>query len=88
VRCTVVAGAVGKSGVGKSSTANSLLNEAAFAVTPFQQDISRPATATRSTAGFKLRVIDTPGLVDGDTVSERVRWLQVASYAVERAEHT
>ena len=65
----------GKNGVGKSSTANSLLNEQAFQVTPFQQDVGRPTRAARSTAGFRFRIIDTPGLVDGDTVNERVSWL-------------
>lgn len=59
--------------MGKSSTANSLLNEQTFVVTPFQQDIGRPVMAIRSLGGFQLRIIDTPGLVDGDTISERVR---------------
>ncbi len=59
--------------MGKSSTANSLLNEQTFVVTPFQQDIGRPVMAIRSVGGFQLRIIDTPGLVDGDTISERVR---------------
>lgn len=58
--------------MGKSSTANSLLNEQTFAVTPFQQDTGRLVTAVRSAPGFQLRIIDTPGLVDGDSISERV----------------
>lgn len=72
---------LGKNGVGKSSTANSLLNEQAFAVTPFQQDIGRPVTVVRNTSGFQLRIIDTPGLVDGDTISERALQLIQAEAA-------
>lgn len=81
----------GKNGVGKSSTANSLLNEQALQVTPFQQDVGRPTRAARSTAGFRFRIIDTPGLVDGDTVSERVSRLgqrRLVLMCAASAEHT
>jgi AIG1 family len=81
----------GKNGVGKSSTANSLLNEQAFQVAPFQQDVGRPTRAARSMAGFRFRIIDTPGLVDGDTVNERVSRLgkrRLVLMCAASAEHT
>ncbi len=58
--------------MGKSSTANSLFNEAVAQVTSFQQDVARPQAFKRSAAGFEFSVIDTPGLLDSDCVSTAV----------------
>lgn len=79
----------GKNGAGKSSTANSLLNESAFVVAPFQQDLGKPVIVVKQHRNFIFRIIDTPGLVEGDQVNERVhahptcfgttiRWLMLA----------
>lgn len=65
---------LGKGGVGKSSTVNSLLNEKAANVLPFQQDNARPIVfSRRMPSGFVLHLIDTPSLLDQDAVSEGVR---------------
>ncbi|KAL0047664.1 hypothetical protein WJX82_008800 [Trebouxia sp. C0006] len=60
---------LGKSMMGKSSTANSLFNETVAQVTSFQQDTARPQAIKRSAHGFELTVIDTPGLLDSDCVN-------------------
>ena len=73
----------GKNGVGKSSTANSLLNESAFVVSPFQQDQGKPVTVVKRRDGFTLRIIDTPGLAEGDQISERVR-RRILRYLLKR----
>lgn len=65
----------GKSMMGKSSTVNSLFNEPVAQVTSFQQDTARPQMFKRIAAGFEMSVIDTPGLLDSDTVSTAVRLL-------------
>ncbi len=62
---------LGKSGAGKSSTANSLLGERVAPVSAFQPDQARPTSFGRTAAGFTLHVVDTPGLLDGDAVSPR-----------------
>jgi hypothetical protein len=62
---------LGRGGAGKSSTVNSLLNERAANVLPFQQDGQKPTLfARRAPSGFILNLIDTPSLLDGDAVSE------------------
>ncbi|KAK3256220.1 hypothetical protein CYMTET_34632 [Cymbomonas tetramitiformis] len=62
---------LGKNGVGKSSTANSLFGEKVFNVSAFQSNAAvKPAMVSKSAAGFTLSVIDTPGLLDGDSVNE------------------
>jgi len=63
---------LGKPGAGKSSTVNSMLGERAAPVAAFQNvDGGRPLVLGRSAAGFTLHVVDTPGLVDGDSVSAK-----------------
>ncbi|KAK8693687.1 hypothetical protein V6N13_071259 [Hibiscus sabdariffa] len=62
---------MGKSGVGKSSTINSLLGEQVVRVTPFQSEGLRPVMASRTWAGFTLNVIDTPGLVEAGYVNHQ-----------------
>ncbi|PSC70745.1 translocase of chloroplast chloroplastic [Micractinium conductrix] len=62
---------LGKGGVGKSSTVNSILNERVANVTAFQQDTApRPTRYSRRAAGFTLHLIDTPSLLDQDNVSD------------------
>lgn len=62
---------VGKQGVGKSSTVNSVLAERVAPCSPFQPETMRPLLAGRKAAGFTLNLLDTPGLLDGDQVSAR-----------------
>ena len=64
---------VGKSMMGKSSTANSLFNEPVAQVTSFQQDTAQPQAFKRVALGFEFTVIDTPGLLDGDSINTAVR---------------
>eukprot|EP00887_Chlorella_sp_A99_P007878 scaffold20.g7878.t1 len=61
---------LGKGGVGKSSTVNSLLHERAANVTAFQTDTTRPVTFSRQANGFTLHLIDTPSLLEQDAISE------------------
>lgn len=58
--------------MGKSSTANSLYNEQVAQIRSFQQDTSQPDVIRRAAQGFELTVIDTPGLLESDTVSTTV----------------
>ena len=63
---------LGKGGVGKSSTINSLLNERVANVTAFQQDVAKPVVYSRHAAGFTLHCIDTPSILEQDNVSDAV----------------
>ena len=63
---------LGKGGVGKSSTVNSLLNERVANVLAFQQDNVKPTVYSRRTEGFTLHLIDTPSILDQDAVSDAV----------------
>ncbi|MQM16554.1 hypothetical protein Taro_049512 [Colocasia esculenta] len=62
---------MGKGGVGKSSTVNSILGERVATVNAFQSEGLRPMMISRSRAGFTLNIIDTPGLVEGGYVNEQ-----------------
>ncbi|TYI14805.1 hypothetical protein ES332_A08G146200v1 [Gossypium tomentosum] len=62
---------MGKGGVGKSSTINSLIGEQVVRVTAFQSEGLRPVMVSRSWAGFTLNVIDTPGLVEAGYVNHQ-----------------
>ncbi|KAL3337892.1 hypothetical protein AABB24_030180 [Solanum stoloniferum] len=62
---------MGKGGVGKSSTINSILGERAVAVSAFQSETPRPVMVSRSRAEFTLNIIDTPGLVEGGYVNDQ-----------------
>ncbi|KAK1274564.1 Translocase of chloroplast 34 [Acorus gramineus] len=61
---------MGKGGVGKSSTVNSILGERVASVSAFQSEGLRPVLYSRSTAGFTLNIIDTPGIIEGGYVNE------------------
>ncbi|KAF4403256.1 hypothetical protein G4B88_028027 [Cannabis sativa] len=61
---------MGKGGVGKSSTVNSLIGERAVSISPFQSEGTRPVMVSRSRAGFTLNVIDTPGLIEGGYIND------------------
>ncbi|XP_020242725.1 translocase of chloroplast 34, chloroplastic-like [Asparagus officinalis] len=62
---------MGKGGVGKSSTVNSILGERVANVSAFQSESIRPIMCSRTRAGFTLNVIDTPGIVEGGYVNEQ-----------------
>ncbi|KAF5177487.1 Translocase of chloroplast [Thalictrum thalictroides] len=62
---------MGKGGVGKSSTVNSLIGERVVAVSAFQSEGPRPVMVSRSRAGFTLNIIDTPGLIEGGYVNDQ-----------------
>jgi len=57
---------MGKGGVGKSSTVNSVIGEKAAAVSTFQSEGLRPTLVSRSRSGFTFNIIDTPGLIEED----------------------
>ncbi|XP_073035797.1 translocase of chloroplast 34-like isoform X1 [Primulina eburnea] len=63
---------MGKGGVGKSSTVNSIVGERVVTVSAFQSETPRPVIVSRSRSGFTLNIIDTPGLVEGGYVSDQV----------------
>ncbi|XP_071690056.1 translocase of chloroplast 34-like [Rutidosis leptorrhynchoides] len=63
---------MGKGGVGKSSTVNSILGERAVPVSAFQSDVPRPVMVSRERSGFTLNIIDTPGIVEGGYVNNQV----------------
>ncbi|XP_038876609.1 translocase of chloroplast 34 [Benincasa hispida] len=62
---------MGKGGVGKSSTVNSLIGERAVSVSPFQSEVPRPVMVSRSRAGFTLNIIDTPGIIEGGYINDQ-----------------
>ena len=63
---------LGTSGVGKSSTANSLFKERVAKPSVFQEGDSKAAVISRKAADFVLTVIDTPSLQDAESVSQPV----------------
>lgn len=62
---------MGKGGVGKSSTVNSILGERAVVVNAFQSEGPRPVMVSRTLAGFTLNIIDTPGIVEGGYINDQ-----------------
>lgn len=62
---------MGKGGVGKSSTVNSIIGERAVTVSAFQAEAPRPVMVSRTRAGFTLNIIDTPGLVEAGYVNDQ-----------------
>ncbi|RYR04166.1 hypothetical protein Ahy_B06g083754 isoform A [Arachis hypogaea] len=61
---------MGKGGVGKSSTVNSIIGERLVSISPFQSESPRPMMISRSRAGFTLNIIDTPGLIEGGYIND------------------
>ncbi|EFJ12178.1 hypothetical protein SELMODRAFT_182672 [Selaginella moellendorffii] len=59
--CTIMV--LGKSGVGKSATINSLFDEAKTETNAFAYSTKKVQEITGTVHGIKLRVIDTPGLL-------------------------
>ncbi|KAL9231819.1 hypothetical protein vseg_006989 [Gypsophila vaccaria] len=74
---------LGKGGVGKSSTVNSVIGERVVAVSAFQSEGPRPVMVSRSRAGFTLNIIDTPGLVEGGYVNDRALHM-IKSFLINR----
>ncbi|KAL8539459.1 hypothetical protein ACS0TY_001173 [Phlomoides rotata] len=63
---------MGKGGVGKSSTVNSIIGDRVVTVSAFQPETPRPVMVSRSRSGFTLNIIDTPGLIEGGYVNDQV----------------
>lgn len=61
---------MGKGGVGKSSTVNSILGERVATVSAFQSEARNPVMFSRTRLDFTLNIIDTPGIVEGGYVNE------------------
>ncbi|KAL9669469.1 hypothetical protein QQ045_007016 [Rhodiola kirilowii] len=73
---------MGKGGVGKSSTVNSLIGERIVITSAFQSENQRPVMVSHTRAGLTLNVIDTPGLVEGGYVNDQAleiikRWFEL-----------
>nr|XP_043612166.1 translocase of chloroplast 34, chloroplastic [Erigeron canadensis] len=62
---------LGKGGVGKSSTVNSIIGERVVTVSAFQSEVPRPTMVSRERSGFTLNIIDTPGIVEGGFVNDQ-----------------
>ncbi|XP_057966592.1 translocase of chloroplast 120, chloroplastic-like [Malania oleifera] len=58
--CTIMV--LGKTGVGKSATINSIFDEIKFGTNAFQLETKKVQDVVGTIQGIKLRVIDTPGL--------------------------
>lgn len=59
--CTIMV--LGKSGVGKSATINSIFDEVKFGTDAFQRGTKKVQDVVGTVQGIKVRVIDTPGLL-------------------------
>ncbi|KAF3434672.1 hypothetical protein FNV43_RR21757 [Rhamnella rubrinervis] len=59
--CTIMV--LGKTGVGKSATINSIFDEMKFGTDAFQMGTKRVQDVVGTVQGIKVRVIDTPGLL-------------------------
>ncbi|KAF5754653.1 putative small monomeric GTPase [Helianthus annuus] len=59
--CTIMV--LGKTGVGKSSTINSIFDEVKFGTDAFQVGTRKVQDVVGTVQGIKVRVIDTPGLL-------------------------
>ncbi|XVF67894.1 hypothetical protein PTKIN_Ptkin10aG0158700 [Pterospermum kingtungense] len=59
--CTIMV--LGKSGVGKSATINSIFDEVKFGTDAFQTGTKKVQDVVGTVHGIKVRVIDTPGLL-------------------------
>ncbi|GAB2291975.1 hypothetical protein Dimus_026224 [Dionaea muscipula] len=59
--CTIMV--LGKTGVGKSATINSIFDEVKFATNAFQVGTKRVQDVVGTVQGIKVKIIDTPGLL-------------------------
>lgn len=59
--CTIMV--LGKSGIGKSATINSIFDEVMFETDAFQMGTKKVQDVVGTVQGIKVRVIDTPGLL-------------------------
>lgn len=59
--CTIMV--LGKTGVGKSATINSIFDEVKFGTDAFQMGTKKVQDVVGTVQGIKVRVIDTPGLL-------------------------
>lgn len=61
---------LGKGGVGKSSTVNSLVGERVVNVSAFQSEAMRPQVVARAHSGVTLTFIDTPTLIEAGGIND------------------
>ncbi|XP_043712551.1 translocase of chloroplast 120, chloroplastic-like isoform X2 [Telopea speciosissima] len=59
--CTIMV--IGKTGVGKSATVNSIFDEVKFSTNAFNMGTKKVQDVVGTVQGIKVRVIDTPGLL-------------------------
>nr|GEY60325.1 translocase of chloroplast 34, chloroplastic isoform X2 [Tanacetum cinerariifolium] len=62
---------MGKGGVGKSSTVNSIIGERVVTTSAFQSEAPRPTMVSRERSGFTLNIIDTPGIVEAGYINDQ-----------------
>ncbi|KAH9564979.1 hypothetical protein CY35_04G053000 [Sphagnum magellanicum] len=62
---------MGKGGVGKSSTVNSLIDERVAVVSAFQSETTKAFQHARSRTSFTLNIINTLGLVEGGGLNDQ-----------------
>ncbi|KAI4350544.1 hypothetical protein L6164_004991 [Bauhinia variegata] len=62
---------MGKCGVGKSSTVNSIIGERVVTISAFQSEGLRPVLVSRTRGGLVLNIIDTPGLIEGGYINDQ-----------------
>lgn len=77
---------LGKGGTGKSSTINSILGERAASVSyqgPVPEQVD---TFIRNSQGFKLKLLDSPGLLAGDAFSQEAMQLVVAAVKQQKVD--
>ncbi|KAJ9132720.1 hypothetical protein P3X46_033557 [Hevea brasiliensis] len=81
--CTIMV--LGKTGVGKSATINSIFDEVKFGTDAFQLGTKKVQDVVGTVQGIKVRVIDTPGLLpSGSDQRQNEKILNSVKYFIKR----